>query len=700
MGSLSELTLRTSYHKGRDNIAHDFYLPCMARADEYDRAVGYFRSTVFIVAWNALRGFVAHGGTMRVLCSQVLATEDMDALEQGYAAKADTTLAARMLAEVRSALNDDQLGAPTRILAALVARGTLTLQIAMIRDADVRGPAGRIFHDKLGIFRDTQKNVVMFKGSMNETWTGLAADGNLESVDVAASWMGARDLERVRTEEEYFSALWSNTYPTLTVRPFPDVARDELVRAADPDWEDSLDRMLASADAPPVAGDARGRTLKPHQSAGLASWEANGRRGILAFATGSGKTFTAITAIRDAVQKSEVVVVLVPDRVLFGQWYAELTETLADLDVSILRAGAGYSRWRESLRLWTMPGDRRRLVLATVRTAASPEFRSTLSAGTHLMLVVDEVHRIGSPENRNLLQEELFGARLGLSATPERAGDPIGTSAILSYFNGVLEPRYTLADAVRDRVLCQYFYRPHVVELTMAENAAYELLSAEVAVLRGRIASGDQTPRLEERLQRLYINRARITKHAAAKVPLAVRVLTEAFERGQRWIVYCDDVAQLEAVSRALLAAGVQNMPFHSQMEGDRDGTLQWLTTVGGVVVAIKCLDEGVDIPSVSHALILASSKNPREFIQRRGRVLRRHPGKALAYIHDTIVIPPRDGIKRDFDPILTGELARAIEFAQHAENPASAADLQQIAIDAGIEWQTMMSTGVEDADE
>jgi superfamily II DNA or RNA helicase len=391
--------------------------------------------------------------------------------------------------------------------------------------------------------------------------------------------------------------------------------------------------------------------------------------------------------------------VLVPDRVLFGQWYAELAETTGDLGASILRAGSGYTRWRESLRLWTMPGERPRIVLATTRTAASAEFRDALSRGEHLLLVADEVHRLGSPENRNLLQEQLFGPRLGLSATPERAGDPIGTSALLSFFSGVLKPRYTLADAVRDGVLCRYFYRPHVVELTEAENAAYQVLSEQIAVLRARVASGDRTPRLEERIRHLYIKRARIAKQASGKIPLAVSILAAAYERGQRWIVYCDDVAQLTSVSSALLGAGIENMPFHAQMDGDRAETLKWLNIVGGVVVAIKCLDEGVDIPSVTHALILASSKNPREFIQRRGRVLRTAPAKALAYIHDTIVVAPNHGEKREFDPILTGELARAVEFAQHAENPAAAADLQQIAVDAGIDWRTMLSAGVEDDD-
>jgi superfamily II DNA or RNA helicase len=703
MSDLSELTLRTSYHKGRDNIASAFYLPCMERASEYDRAVGYFRSTVFTIAWPSLRGFVQRGGRMRVLCSQVLSGDDIDALAKGYAARADEVLAARYLEEVRSILRDEVLRAPARVLAALVASGAIELQIAILRETDVRAASGRIFHDKLGIFRDARGNVVIFKGSMNETWTGLAADGNLESVDVAASWMGSRDLERARTEEGYFADLWANQYPTLVVRPFPAIARDELTAAADADWAATVERLQST---PPVdmAGDRRGRTLLPHQAAGLAAWAANGRRGILAFATGSGKTFTAIQAMRESVsERGEVVVVVVPDQVLFRQWYAELDETMADLGVRILRAGAGYANWREHLRKWSAPGDARRIVLATLKTAASDDFRSRLAGGHRVMLVADEVHRLGSTRNRRLLDETLFGARLGLSATPERAGDTDGTNALLAYFHGVMQPPYTLAMAVNDGVLARYFYRPHVVQLAIEEAAEWRLITREIQRLAARRATGRDDPSLATRMQRLFIKRARIVKHAAAKVPLAVDVLSREYAHGQRWIVYCEDQSQMNAVSNVLREAGIANMTFHAQMSGDRVETLRWLDQRGGIVVAIRCLDEGVDVPSVSHALILASSKNPREFVQRRGRVLRKSPGKALAYIHDAIVLAPKpDVTDRDAspDPITAGELARAIEFAEHADNPAGASDLRQVAVDAGIDWRNLLIDGIEDAEE
>lgn len=701
MNSLAELELRTAYHRGQDDIARDFYLPALLRSVEYDRAVGFFRSAVFAISWPGLRGFISSGGRMRVLCSQVLAPEDIDALEAGYAARVDAALEARFIEEVRSLLADPALGPPARILAALIASRAMEIKIAVMRPTEVGASASRMFHDKLGVFRDGLGNVVIFKGSMNETWNGLSADGNLESVDVAASWLGTRDLERTRLEEAYFADLWADRYPGVSVRRFPEVARDEFVSAAYGDWEGSLERLLNTPTPTPPPQDAKGRILWPHQATALAAWEANGRHGILEFATGSGKTLTAITAIREAMERhGEIPIVLVPSDALFSQWLDdEIKPLAAQLDAQVLRVGVGNQRWRDVLTAFTRPGERPRLVLASLMTAATLAFRQALTPGPHLVLVADEVHRLGSPGNQALLDPALFGARLGLSATPERQGDPAGTQALLTYFGGILEPRYPLQDAIRDRFLTPYFYRPHTVGLSEQETAEWQELTRRISVLRATNVDRPD-PDLELRIEQLQFKRARVVKQASAKVPLAAEVLKAEYAPGQRWIVYCDDMNQLVSVGRELKAAGIDNLPYHSQMEGDRDETLRWLELRGGVVVAIKCLDEGVDIPSVTHALILASSKNSREFVQRRGRVLRKAPNKALAFIHDAIVMPVRGDEKPTDDPIAAGELARAVEFARHAANPAAFADLQQVAIDAGIDWQVASSWGLEDASE
>ncbi len=697
-GSLHELRLQTSYTKGRDDIAADFYLPAMRRAVEYDRAVGYFRSAAFLIAWPALRDFVARGGRMRILCSQVLSAEDIRALDEGYAARVDERIAARMAAEVDLMLADAAMREPARVLAALVAAGVVEIQIAILRPT-ADGSATRIFHDKVGVFRDAAGNAVMFRGSMNETWSGLSADGNLESIDVAASWLGDRDLERTSSAEAYFADLWADRYPGLDVRPFPDTARDVLVAAAEPDWQGTVERLLA---APPPADAQPPRSLQPHQSAGLASWRANGRRGILAFVTGAGKTFTALDGVREALRFGEVPVILVPDRLLFAQWLKELRPVADGAGAKILMAGAGHSDWHPALSTFTAPGDQPRMVLATIPTARTDDFRSRLHGGDHLLLVADEVHRLGATMNRTLLDDALFGARLGLSATPERAGDPEGTAMILGYFGGVLEPRYALADAIRDRVLTPYFYNSHTVELTADEAAKWRALSSRIA--RARAAAGELGPgESSAAVEMLLFERARIVKQASGKVGVARRVLAEFYERGQRWIVYCDDRTQLDAVRAALAGDGIASMAYYADMPADRDATLAWFRDLGGVVVAIKCLDEGVDIPEITHALILASSKNPREYIQRRGRVLRRWPGKVHAFVHDAVVVPPPGqprGVGDGPDPIIAGELARAVEFARGADNSGAEVDVARIAIAAGLHWKDLFSTGIEDDDD
>jgi superfamily II DNA or RNA helicase len=260
-----------------------------------------------------------------------------------------------------------------------------------------------------------------------------------------------------------------------------------------------------------------------------------------------------------------------------------------------------------------------------------------------------------------------------------------------------------LEDAIRSGTLTPYAYYPHAVKLTPDEAQTWAEVTETFRRLyaRSQAAGGDGAEPLSNRLKLLLIQRARIIKSAQRKVSLAAEVLAKHYKPGQRWIVYCDDSGQLAEVKEAIRAAGVPDVyEYHSGMPGDRARTLQVFSERGGVVVSIRCLDEGVDIPAVSHALILASSKNPREFIQRRGRVLRRYPGKALAHVHDVVVAPEAEDADELGGSILKGELARAIEFGTHAINPAAVTDLKRLAAQAGIDWSDLSNGFETDADE
>lgn len=710
MTMLREHEFKRAYHKPEDDIAESFYLPAMRSAVRYDRAVGYFSSTVFLLAWPSLKAFVQAGGRMRLICSPVLSEGDHEALREGYSERAEAE-AGRQIAESFSELLESEgFAKPARVLASLVGLGFIDCKVAWV-GTEAGGRPKRLFHDKVGVLTDLVKDQVVFKGSMNETWPGLARDGNLESVDVFASWRDDGERARIADEVDYFERLWDDEYPGVVTRPLPEVAREAIISASDAaKWPDFVDEICEELEqAARWSADANrptGRIPRPHQVAALEAWNNLGRRGIFEHATGSGKTFTALCALQDSLRRSETALVLVPSDLLLQQWEAELRSTFGGTGLQILVCGGGNDGWRDAgrLRAWTRPGDskRPRAVLSTLQTAASDEFLGLCIGGEHLFMVADEVHRLGATQARRIFELDT-GPRLGLSATPQRAGDPEGSQAILDYFEGVVPPPFLLEDAIRSGALTPYAYYPHAVKLTPEEARKWAEVTETFRRLyaRSQGTGDDGAEPLSNRLKFLLIQRARIIKGAQRKVGLAAEVLATYYKPGQRWIVYCDDNGQLGEVKDTLRAVGVPDVyEYHSAMPGDRARTLRVFSERGGVIVSIRCLDEGVDIPAVSHALILASSKNPREFIQRRGRVLRRYPGKALAHVHDVVVAPEAQDVNELGGSILKGELARAIEFGTHAINPAAVTDLKRMAAQAGIDWSDLTNGFETDADE
>jgi superfamily II DNA or RNA helicase len=244
----------------------------------------------------------------------------------------------------------------------------------------------------------------------------------------------------------------------------------------------------------------------------------------------------------------------------------------------------------------------------------------------------------------------------------------------------------------------QYEYFPHAVFLSADESDRWRELTKKISQ---EIARSEWAPdgkvRLRERTKLLLIQRARIAKKAQAKVRLATDVLLDNYSEGQRWLVYCEDTDQLAAVMTSLRDVGLDPKEYHTEMRGDPAATLSWFEKFGGIVVSIRCLDEGIDIPSVSHALILASSQNPRQFIQRRGRVLRTAPGKDLAFIHDAIVVPIGSDEEPEQAALSRSELARALEFSESAINRDAGAELREIAQRLGIDPYSHSQSGIEE---
>lgn len=706
--SLNSFEFRASYNKAENNIAEEFYLPCMRSAVKYDRISGYFGSTIYIIAWSALKEFIQNNGRMRLICSPYISDTDEEALSEGYSARNNQLLADSIKEEVEALFSSPSLSAPARLLAYLVAEDIIDVKIAVPGehfDSDAR----RMFHDKVGVFSDTLGHSVGFRGSMNETYKGLSSDGNIESIDVFPSWIDARDKTRVDNALRFFERLWHNEVSGVVVYPFPAAIREVLKdKAKGANWHQLLDEIkVIESVSTKWKPDKRpsGKTPRPHQTNALEAWVRNDRRGIFEHATGSGKTFTAMCAIRDALDRNETVLILVPSRDLLTQWYDELRKTITGIPVYYMLCGDGNVEWRKpgALHSWTSAGKaQHRIILSTMDTASSLDFIQNISQGDHIFLVADEVHRLGSPHRRRVLQLQT-GARLGLSATPYRYGDPLGTQELFTYFGGIIPPPFTLEDAIKSGVLTRYFYHPQKLYLSASEQERWNEITEEIRRLIARTGSSGQTTDIisNPSLQRLLINRARIVKNAEGKVPLAISTLRNHYRNGQKWIVYCDNITQLKAVLRGAMAAGFDAFEYYADMVGDREMTLSYFESNGGVLVSIKCLDEGVDIPSTTHALILASSQNPREFVQRRGRILRKSPSKHFAHLYDAITMPVITDDENDKSlSIISAELSRAIQFGAGAENPACITDLKNIAVDFQIDFNSLKDGGIEDDDE
>jgi superfamily II DNA or RNA helicase len=671
-------------------------VPCLSNACRYDRAVAYFRSSIYIIAWEALTQFLRNDGRIRIVCSPALSPADVVAIENGYEKRDSDAFAKALQEEIEQLLVNPIYSDATRVLGALVANGFLDIKIAVIDDKSICIDSSRLFHSKIGLFYDRADNCIVFKGSMNETWNGLSNDGNIETIDVFVDWTSGRDAERVRENQNYFRDLWENQALGVRVTPFPEIAKETLIKAAADNWHDLIDKISTEIRSANSTKSQR-RKILPHQSIALRNWESQNRRGILEHATGSGKTFTALCAIEDALNKSEKPIIIVPSQLLLIQWEKELKEMFSGHQVEILCCGAGHVKWRTEnlLGTWTRRSNRKRCVVTTSTTAASEEFRSRINQGNHIFIVGDEVHRLGSEDNRSILTIQ-SGPRLGLSATPRRAGDPGGTQAIFDYFGPIVNPAYTLQDALNDGRLTPYSYRIHTVDLTDEEHEKWLEITSRIMRFAGQ---NHVKPDVEvlRRLKFALIERSRIIKAAEKKVLLASSVLEQQYRSGDRWIVYCDSLVQLRNVMSIVSARGLAPLEYHSSMKGDPKSTLRYFDEHGGIIVSIKCLDEGIDIPSVTHALILASSSNPREFIQRRGRVLRKFPGKYLSHIHDALVIPRYSDNEIEGASILISELARALEFSRSAINKIVLSDIESVASRFKINIDQFKDGGVED---
>lgn len=671
---LKDVALREEYRSDQDDLAREFYVPCLTHSARYDRAVGYFTSAALGLVTRGLVPFLENGGRMRLVASPHLDPEDVKAIRDGYERR--EALAERRLLEAVEALPQSQ----RELLAWMVANGLLNVRVALPKEADGNG----LFHEKLGLFHDASNDFVAFTGSANETLNGLSV--NFEQVDVFPSWeAGVRS--RALRKREHFEALWADRTPFLDVWGFPEAVRARLLEFCPSELPKKAREGLVSREK---AAAYSVRVLREYQKDAIREWFKAGGRGLLEMATGSGKTFTALSLLGKLHEQVArlCAVIVCPYVHLVEQW----AEEMRGLGYAPLLCYEARASWTPAAMeaVQALLSGARPLVcfLTTGATFAGAAFQSLLDQlPTDTLLIGDEVHNLGSRTALAGLPTRVR-YRLGLSATPERWYDEAGTAGLKAYFGDAVF-QFTLKDALAADCLTPYYYHPVLVELTAEEETEYHHLSAQIA----RMSARGDADEPGSYLKMLLLKRSRLIGAASEKLPRLRELLSER-PFTSHTLFYCGDgtteeeatgdtVRQVEAALGLLGDLGYRAHRF-TAAEGRQERAHllhQFEAQALQALVAIRCLDEGVDVPATHRAYILASTTNPRQSIQRLGRVLRRAPGKESAEVYDFLVVPAQDpaGLPADvFNTernLLRRELQRASQFASLARNGPRAMD-------------------------
>jgi len=632
----------------------EFYIPLLSRAVRYDRGVGFFSSSWIKSAARGMADLAENGGIARWITSPILGEDDWEAIKRGTEAQTDDVLKESLKNQIEDLRYDLEYHTRNTI-AWMIADGLLEIRFAVPK----KNLSGE-FHDKFGIMEDPSGNAVAFHGSQNDSETALS---NYEAYTIDCDWLSNRDAEGVQHQHKRFERLWQGRVDNVETYSIPEAAKEEITKLRDDDYR------------PYTAPEEKNSeiTLRPYQQEAINAWQENGQRGLFEMATGTGKTFTALAATEAVFNRPdppELVVIAVPFTHLAPQWEKEIE--LFDIDSPTYAYGTDNPDWKADLSKLisniNLGVTDHGVLLTTHKTLSNEYFREQIQShrGTSL-LIGDEAHHLGSEHQQGGLLVD-YDYRIGLSATPNRYFDEEGTEYLLDYFGGVVY-EYTLGEAIPE-FLTPYEYQPIIVELTAEELQKYRQLSHRLV----KVAHNEEAD--EEIRERLAQKRANIVKSAENKYG-QLRSALNRLDPIDHLLVYTNS-EQLEHVQEILNAEGLiqHKFTYHEDsdereriLNGFEDGEYDAL-------VAMKCLDEGVDVQATKQAILMSNTGNPMQFVQRRGRVLRRFPGKKKSTIFDFIVVPttnPDAKLVESEKGILKKELRRFEEFAANAINEVEA---------------------------
>lgn len=680
---------RPLYVLPKDPLTADVLVPALKATDSLDVMMGYFASSSFAEIAPGLATFLRNSrAPMHLIVSPFFTADDFEALTQ------DEDHLARLAQQafIDDAPDEDTFVRHTfECLAWLITQERLILKVAVMREA--------LFHPKVWLFQDGENRAALH-GSTNLTKTGLSR--NREQLTLSRDWKGDEAIFHIERLRREFDDLWTGGDDDCYVLPLPEAVKRQVVeryKTEEMPSESVIASMWQKAhgvELPITPTEETPRTTElripdhlnyqtgdfAHQGDAVQAWEGSGRRGILEMATGAGKTITSMicaTRLQDELGDL-LVVVSAPYRPLIEQWCDEIRE-FGVHPINLTAAGGPAARNREikqAGRRLRMGNARAEVLVVSNDTLCTERFIQSVSTiKASKLLIADECHNLGAA-SFTANPPEVFDYRLGLSATPVRQYDEEGTDALIAYF-GEICFSFTLEQAIAT-CLTEYDYHVRFVELTADEMREWTDLTDQIASQAWKLQLGKSDPYLDNllRLRRLVL------ETASGKLDILADLLDAEGARELRYtLIYATDKKpeQLEQVNRLLESRGVLFHQLTQEETQSRQKTKRILSVfqdgMTQVLTAKRVLDEGVNIPQIKLAYILASTTVKRQWVQRRGRLLRtcKAIGKTHAVIYDFVVLSPgtSSSTVEQLDPdarrLVRSELERVWEFARLSRN-------------------------------
>lgn len=693
--SLKDSDIKDSYFLNGE-APYFFYNELYLHATEITIALGYFARSAFCIATDALLHFIKNNnGRIHLICNDKLLLEDTEAISNGYKLKEQHNITLKDFEElIVSKDNNKQQVFSYKCLSYLIAMDRLDISV---------GKSERLVHFKTGFATDDDGNIVAFTGSVNYTLSALLF--NWEQLSTFCSWKSPKDYIAQRIEEivEPVRLLQKGEIKDLPLVSGKDIEQFicdsykventlELEKEAailnstlKISLHDKKISVVGENDNPTFFSIPSTFSPRKHQVNAINNFFSNNFKTLFAMATGTGKTLTSLFAINDLSYSNEIssLLVLVPLQDLVSQWEKDIKKFFSG---KIVKIGSGFRDWKANLedyRISKLFTKNKPLVIISTYDSfllRHNEIMKSLTAGK-TAIIADEVHAFGSENRKGLMPDEI-PYRIGLSATPKRSYDTEGTKAIFDYFCPSQNHfYYSIGDAISAGYLCKYHYYPVLVELTQDEDEEYASYSDSISRLASRWKS--LTKEELDQLTLLSKLRHRIIENAINKEQAFEECITGILSKGRlsHTIVFCpegkndDDNSYIDLVNRSLFQISKklkQTLRIQKYVGGSDSIILEnFANGFIDVLLAKKRLNEGIDIPSTSRAIFISSSTSEREFIQRRGRVLRPYPGKEYAEIYDFIVFPS-SSTQRNAS-LFSNEMERVYDFIDTAENKAEA---------------------------